>query len=428
MNRSPARGDWFASLILFVVALPLSLGIAVASGAPPATGLVTAVIGGVFVGFFAGAPLVVSGPAAGLTALVFEAIQRHGWAQLGLITALAGLLQVILGTARLGRMVSLIPKPVLEGVLSAIGMVILAGQLHVLMGESVPSSPVRSVLSMGSSFLSATDQFRVLPPALACGLLALLIQLLWKPLFRGLAWIPAGLPAVFITTTVTFLGALDVPRVRIAALAPGLEAHLASLLSPREFTGANAPHLIFLTAAGLAIVASAETLLTARAVDILVSKRRNFRPSNLNRELLAQGAGNLLSGILGGLPLTGVMVRSATNVEAGAETRWSTILHGIWIALLVSIFPSALNQIPLAALASVLVLTGVRLVNLKGWWRELLNSPLDGALWTGTVLVVFGTNLLDGLVISLAGAAMLRAPSWLTRARGRMKKKPRLIA
>lgn len=421
MTRSPARGDWLASLIVFVVALPLSLGIAVASGAPPATGLITAVIGGVIVGSLSGAPLVVSGPAAGLTALVFQVIQQHGWAQLGLITALAGALQLVLGMARLGRMVALIPRAVLEGVLSAIGLLILAGQLHVMIGEGVPLDPVRSALTLGSSLLAATEGFTALRPALACGLLGLLVQLLWKPLFRTLSWIPAGLPAVVVPTTLAFFAQWELPRVQIASLSGGITGALTSFFSPRELTGANSPHLILLTAAGLAIVASAETLLTARAVDVLVSKRRNFRPSNLNRELLAQGAGNLLAGIVGALPITGVMVRSATNVEAGAETRWSTILHGIWIALLVSSVPTTLNQIPLAALASVLVLTGARLANFKSWWRELQHSPLDGALWAGTVLAVFATNLLDGLLISLAGAALIRVvPLWLTRARARI--------
>jgi MFS superfamily sulfate permease-like transporter len=157
----------------------------------------------------------------------------------------------------------------------------------------------------------------------------------------------------------------------------------------------------WMPAIGLAIVASAESLLTARAIDILIASRPNFKPSNLNRELVAQGGANLISGILGGLPMTGVMVRSAANVNAGGQTRWATVFHGLWIAVFVIAAPGLLMKIPLSVLAAVLILTGVRLINLKHFLHTFKNHSVDGLIWLGTTVAVFATDLLKGLIIGI---------------------------
>jgi carbonic anhydrase len=160
-------------------------------------------------------------------------------------------------------------------------------------------------------------------------------------------------------------------------------------------------------------VASAESMLTARAVDVLADSREGIKGGNqadLNREMIAQGAANTAAGLLGGIPMTAVMVRSAANVNAGGKTRWSAILHGAWIAIFVGMLPFILTRIPLAALAAVLVLTGIKLLNLPTWLREVRSHPVQGALWAFTTLAIVSTDLLKGLIIALVGAALLSLP------------------
>lgn len=393
----PQGRDWISSLVVFIVALPLSLGIALASGAPPATGLITAVAGGIVAGALAGAPLSVTGPAAGLTAIVFQLVQQYGIAGIAIITFIAGVMQIAMGAVRAGRFFTLIPTPVLEGVLSAIGLIIVLGQMHILLGSSIPTSPIRSALGIPESLVNAFGGSFGIMPVFLCGLIALAIQVIWPRFAKHrLKIIPGALPAVILVTLISLLW--EMPRVELAPFDTVIANAVGEFFS---FGWMSSLGTYLMPAVGLAIVASAESMLTARAVDILIQNRPGFRPCNLNRELVAQGAANLTSGMIGGLPMTGVMVRSATNVNAGGQTRWSTILHGLWIAVLVMVAPGLLMQIPLTALAAVLILVGVKLINLPHFVHVLRTHKLDGAAWFATTAAVFVTDLLKGLVIGI---------------------------
>jgi MFS superfamily sulfate permease-like transporter len=415
--RLPAKSDLISSAVVFIVALPLSLGIAMASGVPASAGLVSAILGGLVAGTLAGAPLAVTGPAAGLAALVLEIARVHGLEGVAVATLIAGLLQVGLGLARAGRLVELVPKPVLEGMLTAIGALILLGQVHVLIGQPVPQSLLAGLqalpANLGRTLASGPP---AMLPILACGLLALGIQLAWPKLLPRLAWFPAALPAVVIATLVSLVW--EMPRV---AIAPVFRAMGESLFTFGGLAWISRVLDLLPMGVALAAVASAESLLSARAIDSLARARNPGAPSSdLNRELVAQGVTNSLAGILGGIPCTGVIVRSAVNVNAGATTRWSTILHGAWIALFVGLAPFVLTRIPLTALASVLILTGLKLMNLPRIAYELRHAPREAAIWMGTSLVIVSTDLLKGLTISLAFVALLNAREALARLRLRL--------
>jgi MFS superfamily sulfate permease-like transporter len=388
------RDDWIASLVVFIVAMPLSLGIALASGATPAAGLITAIVGGIVAGLFAGAPLSVTGPAAGMTALVFQLVQKFGMEGLAIITFFAGLIQILFGVARAGKVFTWIPHAVLEGVLSAIGLIIVVGQLHVLAGQPIPSSTVQGMLTLPQSLL----QFS---PVLLCGILAIGIQLVWNKKMTGLKWIPGALPAVIGVTLISLFWIM--PRVELEALLPLAQSSFGRFTS---FDWLPQWSIFLAPAFGVALVASAESLLTARAIDTLTEDREGFKPASLNQELTAQGAANLVSATMGGLPMTAVMVRSAANVTSGAKTRWSTVLHGTWIAVFVGLLPELISKVPLTALAAVLILTGYKLLNLGRLSHELKSHPREGMLWIATSVLILATDLLTGLLLSL-GLAIL---------------------
>ncbi len=412
MRIQMQRRDLLASLVVFVVALPLSLGIALASGGSLASGLISAIVGGLVVGALSGAPLTVSGPAAGLSALVFQLIQQHGITGLAIITIIAGVIQVSLGALGWGRAISWIPKPVLEGTLSAIGLIIMLGQLHVLMGQPIPKSPVAAILSLDESVgrsIASPEGGAWIAPVLACGLLGIAVELAWRQLAKRsksgpaafIALIPAALPAVVIATLASL--SYLMPRVELSAFAPVVTENLSSLRAAL----ANAPWFdLTLAAAGLAFVASAESLLTARAVATYSPEAAKV-PLNLNRELVAQGVGNTIAGVAGGIPITAVMVRSAANVDSGARSRWSTILHGAWILAFVALLPSVLEKIPLTALAAVLILTGFKLLQIPKFLEAARTHRSEALIWVATAGAILATDLLKGLIIGMAFAGAI---------------------
>ena len=304
--------DLTASIVVFLVAMPLCMGIAVASGVAPEKGLITGIIGGIVVGALAGSPLQVSGPAAGLAVIVFELVRDQGLSALGPILILAGAIQVVAGIFRLGGWFRAISPAVVHGMLAGIGVLIVVGQFHVLFDE--------------------------------------------RPLSSG----PENLAAM-----------------------PGRLLGLSSDIQATE----------------IAFIASAETLLSAAAVD----KMHDGVRTDYNKELRAQGVGNLLCGFAGSLPMTGVIVRSSANVQAGAVTRSSAILHGIWILGFVALLPWLLRAIPMASLGAVLVVTGWRLVSLKHA-RHLFKDygVLPVAIWAVTLFMVVATDLLTGVLTGIA--------------------------
>jgi MFS superfamily sulfate permease-like transporter len=402
-QTKPIVGDLLASFVVFIIAVPLSLGIAMASGTPASSAIVSIIIGGIVVGLLSGAPLVVSGPAAGLSALALQFVTDYGLSNLLVITALAGLMQVMMAIVRLGRGIQLIPKTVLEGVLSAIGVVIVLGQLHVLAGHNIPGGVTKNIIALpatyGSAIFSPGSTAFV---ALAIGLLAIGIQMLWKRFARGpFKIIPPALPAVVIATLCSLN--YEIPRIILQEMGSYTKDSLNTVVG---IFASNGWLMLVGPAFGLALVASAESLLTAKAIDVMAVKHHIKSKLNIDRELFAQGVGNFLSGIFGGLPITGVMVRSAANIESGAKTRSATIMHATWVGAFILFLPQVVASLPSAALASVLILTGIKLINFKHMLQAVKTNPREAYLWPLTAVAIMGTDLLKGLTAGLIVATL----------------------
>ena len=379
------RADLEASLVVFLVALPLSLGIAVASGAPVVAGIIAAVVGGIVSGLIGGAPLQVTGPAAGLTAVVAGLVAEHGWRLTCLITVLAGVVQIGFGLTRVARAALAISPAVVHGMLAGIGLTIVVGQLHVLLGADSRSSALESLVHLPEQVLDLHTTAALL------GLGTIVLNLLWPrvvPHLGPLGAVPAPLASVTVMTLVSLpytVDRVDLPSNLFAAV------HL-----PEVPAGGWVP--IGAGVLTVALVASVETLLSAVAVD----KMHEGKRADLDRELIGQGSANILSGLAGGLPVTGVIVRSATNVRAGARTRWSAVLHSVWVALFSVVLVSVVRQIPLSVLAGLLVVIGVGLVNL-GHLRSAHRHG-EAAVWVATLAGVLVLNLLEGVLLGIVVA------------------------
>jgi MFS superfamily sulfate permease-like transporter len=393
--RSSWRKDLLASVVVFLVALPLCMGIAIASGAPPAAGLITGIIGGLVVGFIAGAPLQVSGPAAGLSVIVWDLIQTHGFEALGWIIVVAGVIQICAGLTGIGQWFRAVSPAVIHGMLAGIGVLILASQFHVMVDDAPRGSGLANLVAIPEAvwkgFVPADGS--VHNQAAMTGLLTLFVMVGWRPLApQRLRVIPAPLAAVVVATLVAWGLSLDVSRVNIPA----------SLLDAVAVPGVSALGELGwgVLGAGLALafVASAETLLCATAVDKLHSGPRTA----YDRELTAQGVGNLLCGLVGGLPMTGVIVRSSANVEAGARTRASAILHGGWLLLFCVGVPFILSQIPTAVLAAVLVFTGYKLVNVAAIRKLAEYGRSEVLIYAVTLAGIIIFDLLTGVIAGIA--------------------------
>ncbi len=389
-----ARHDLSASLVVFLVAVPLSLGIAAASGAPVMAGLIAAVVGGVVAGSLGGSPLQVSGPAAGLTVVVAELITQFGWALTCAITVCAGALQLVLGACRVGRAALAISPTVVHAMLAGIGVTIVLGQLHVLVGGAAGTSAWENVRALPARVLGLN------PPAAFLGLLVIGLLLAWPRVPARVRAVPGPLVAIALATAGAAVLALDVPVVSLP------DAPLSAIALPQLPDGgwfAFGVGVLTMTT-----IASVESLLSAVSVD----KLREGHRSDLDRELIGQGGANLVSGLLGGLPVTGVIVRSSTNVAAGARTRASAVLHGVWVLLFTVLLVGLVERIPLAALAGLLVVIGLNLVRREDVAAARKHGELHVYLITAAGVVLL--NLLEGVLIGLAVAmlGMLRRVVW----------------
>ncbi len=401
MEQSTFSKDFLASIVVFLVALPLCMGIAIASGVPPALGLITGIIGGIVVGFLAGSPLQVSGPAAGLAVLVYELVQEHGLEILGVVLVGAGALQLAAGLLKVGQWFRAISPSVIHGMLAGIGVLILASQFHVMLDDSPRGSGLENLFSIPEALykgvfpLDGSNHHL----AAAIGLLTIVTTLGWNR-FRPakLKMVPSALVAVVVASAVAAVW--DFPIKRIETPANLIDA--ANFPALADFSKLLEGEFIIL-AVVFAFVASAETLLCASAVD----QMHNGPRTNYDRELAAQGVGNLLCGAVGALPMTGVIVRSSANVQAGARTRASAIIHGGWLLATVAIFPWLLNRIPTACLAAILVYTGFKLVNIARIRRIAGFGRAELVIYFATLIGIVATDLLTGVLIGL-GLAILK--------------------
>src|SRR5262245_13191542 len=378
----PGRGgrwaDVLSSLVVFMVALPLCIGIAQACGLPPEAGLVTGIIGGILVGFLAGSPLQVSGPAAGLIVLVIQFLEDAGKAGydragiimlFGVVVLLAGAIPVLAGVLRLGQWFRAVSPAVVGGMLAGIGITIIAKQFHAMVDDDAPKKVIDGLITIPEAvwkgFSPPPDAKANHAAAALVGVITILILVFWKAIVpKSLKMIPAAVVAVIVAIAVTELAGFGIDRVRVSG---DLTAAFTPIPWPGwEILGSG---LVWKAVITFALIASAETMLCAVAVDTMHTGPR----TRFDRELAAQGVGNMVCGVLGALPMTGVIVRSSANVEAGARTRLSAILHGLWLLLFVALLPGLLSRIPLSALAAILVYTGWKLVNIPGLkklWKE----------------------------------------------------------
>ncbi|MFF4433256.1 SulP family inorganic anion transporter [Streptomyces sp. NPDC001513] len=395
--RKDLPADFSASIAVFLIALPLSLGIALATGAPLQAGLVAAAVGGIVAGRLGGAPLQVSGPAAGLTVVTAELIQHYGWRTTCAITVLAGCCQLGLAALRTARSALMVSPAIVHGLLAGIGVTIALAQLHIVLGGNPQSSAVANVLGLPAQLADLH------PAALGVSALTLTVLLAWPWLpgraGRVLRKAPAALAAVAAATAAAALSGLALPRVDL----PSWRSHALPELPEGPVLGILAAVLT------IALVGSVQSLLSAVATDKLIAseRRTDTRPprTDLNRELWGQGAANIVSGALGGLPVSGVAVRSVANVKSGAVSRRSTMLHGLWVVLAAGLLVPVLDLIPLAALAALVMAVGVQMVSITHL-RSVTRHREIVVYGTTIVAVVLG-GVLEGVAIGIAVAVAL---------------------
>ncbi len=401
--------DLTAGLVVFLVALPLCLGVALASGAPLFSGVLAGIVGGILVGLVSGSHSSVSGPAAGLTAVVAAQIVSLGSYQTFLLAVvLAGMIQIGLGLARAGFLASFFPSSVIKGLLAAIGVILILKQIPHVFGHD-PDPEGDLAFEQSDHQNTFTELLHTVsdiePGAATIGLLSIALLVVWgkwKPL-KNLSLPPAlvvVLLGVGLSEAFRSLGGvwvIESSHLVQVPVAESLEGFLALLMSP-DFSQWSNP-AVYVAAATIAAVASLETLLNLEAVDKLDPQQRTSPPS---RELLAQGIGNVAAGLIGGLPVTSVIVRSSVNINAGGRTKLSAIVHGLLLLISVALLPTWLNLIPLSCLAAILLVTGFKLASpalIKQIWKEGRYQFIPFAT---TVVAIVLTDLLVGILIGLA--------------------------
>lgn len=428
------RREFLASVVVFLVALPLCIGIAVAVGVSPGPALITGIVGGIIVGALSGSPLQVSGPAAGLFVIVADLIRvyrerfmeaqpqlasltaeartvleheatRYALLALGLATLLAGLLQLVAGKLRLGQWFRAVSPAVIKGMLAGIGALIVVSQFHVMLDHkpTYKGDAAHGGLEMAAGIPEAIwkcfapEEGHTHHLAAITGILTISIILLWQQFApRRLRLIPGALIAVLAATV--FAVSANLPLIRLEVSGNILRD---IVLPDDQWLQLLVDPTVLRSAVVIGIVASAETLLCATAVDQM---HRGVR-TNYDRELMAQGVGNSVCGLLGALPLTGVIVRSSANVHAGAASRYSTMMHGLWLLIFVVLLPWVLEYIPKSALGAILVYTGFKLINIKDLKKLWAYGKGEVLIYLITTTVIVVEDLLLGVVIGVALSA-----------------------
>ena len=410
INSSYFKTDVLSGMVVFLVALPLCLGIALASGAPLFAGIIAGVVGGIVVGLLSNSQLSVSGPAAGLTAIILTAITSLGSYQTFLLAVvLAGILQLLLGIAKAGTVSNYFPSNVIEGMLTAIGIIIILKQLPHAVGYDTDNEGDMFFIEKGehhntfSSIIDAINYSQMGAVIICLVSLAILIAFNKVAFLKKIKVIPGALVAVITGVLLNELFKIINPNLVIQ------QEHLVNLPVPQsldDFIGQfQQPNFsaitdvkVWVTAATIAVVASIETLLCIEASDKMDPLKRY---TNTNTELLAQGTGNILSGLLGGLPMTSVIVRTSANVNSGARTKVATIAHGVFLLVAVLAIPTILNKIPLACLAAVLLMIGYKLASPTVFKKMWDNGRYQFVPFIVTVIAVVFTDLLKGVGVGL---------------------------
>lgn len=401
--QSFIKYDFRASITVFFVALPLCLGISLASNAPLSSGLLSGIVGGMVISIFSRSALSVSGPAAGLTAICAAAISDMGAIEIFFLSvSVAGLLQIILGLFKLGGFTHFIPSSVIKGMLTAIGVLLIAKQIPLLLGYDKPDFWTRelfNILTFNHSFKNIGELYRhTSAGAIVISISAFLVLTLWKKyLSSKLQFIPASFITVMIGILIawilnTYIPAFSISREQFVRIPPDMISDIR--ITNISFLLSHAD--LWKNAVLICFVASLETLLSVTAIDKLDPYNR-VTPQN--RELIAQGSGNFISGMVGGLPITAVIVRSSANAEAGGKTRMSAFTHGLWLLLAIAFAVPVINMIPYAVLAVLLIRTGYNLAKPKMIFAVYRQGREQFLPFIITVIAILVTDLLIGVVI-----------------------------
>lgn len=408
------KTDIPSGLVVFLVALPLCLGIALASGAPFFSGIISGIVGGIVIGALSNSQLSVSGPAAGLAALVLGAITAIGDFRLFLCAVLiAGILQILMGIAKLGGIANYIPSSVIKGMLTSIGILIIAKQIpHAFGYDKDDKGNLTELFPYGSENLHELLQplhHIEVGVTLIC-IISIIIMVLWEKPFikKRMPFVPGALVAVIVAVIINQVWMSTGSKLAIE------NEHLVQIKvasSPAEFLGfftlpdfsgfLNSKIIVYGVA--IAIIASLETLLSIEAIDNLDPQRR---VTNTNRELFAQGIGNSVAGLIGGLPITSVIVRSSANVNSGAKSKTSAIIHGLLLLISIIAIPVLLNKIPLSALAAILLLTGYKLAKPAVFTQTVKNGKYQFVPFFVTVAVIIAIDLF-GILPAVSGKGLL---------------------
>jgi MFS superfamily sulfate permease-like transporter len=419
--------DLLASVVVFLVALPLCIGIAVAVGVNPARALITGIIGGLIVGSIAGSPLQVSGPAAGLFVIVADIIftnrdkyleqvgdiagaeqsaMTYAMAALGCAVVLAGIMQLVAGKMKLGRWFRAVSPAVIKGMLSGIGALILISQFHVMLdhtamwGDKTARGGLQYLATIPAAIAACFSEGNANHHLAALiGIVTIATILAWSKFApKKISFIPGALVGIVVATLFAIVARFEVIQLAVP------DNMFSEVSFPAiSWLGLIVDPSIWVSAFVIALVASAATLLTAAAVDDM--SRDIGVKTDYDQELVSQGIGNTLCGLVGALPMTGVIVRSSANVHAGARTRKSTIMHGAWLLLFVCFLPQLLTYIPKSALGALLVYTGFKLLNpaqLKGLWKV---GKSEAAIYLTTLVIIVSVDLLIGVMVGVALSA-----------------------
>lgn len=402
--------DLLAGMVVFLVALPLCLGIAVASGAPPFAGIISGIIGGIIVGSLSKSHVSVSGPAAGLIAIILVAVTDLGYETFLVAVMIAGLIQLTLGLAKAGGISSYFPTSVIEGMLVAIGIIIIKKELPHAIGYDLEHEGdffsyqlLKADEGFFGELLHSFNYAHTGAIIVSVVSIAIIIAFNKVPALKKIKAIPGALVAVVAGILLNELFKASFPQWIIAnehlvvlPTADSVQAFLGQFQTP-DLNGFANPK-VWVTGLTIAIVASIETLLCLEAGDKMDPLKRY---SSANAELRAQGIGNLLSGLIGGLPMTSVIVRTTANINAGAKTKMSAIFHGIFLLLAVIAIPGLLNKIPMASLAAILIMIGLRLASPKVFKHIWQSGKHQFVPFIITVIAVVFTDLLKGVGIGL---------------------------
>jgi len=416
------RSDVISGFLVFLIALPLCLGIAMASGFPPMAGIISAIIGGMLVSRISGSYVTINGPAAGLIVVIYSAVQSLGdgdpmaaYRYTLAAIVVASVLQVAMGLLKAGRLNAFFPSSVVHGMLAAIGIIIMAKQVHALVGVKPEAKElIETIAEIPHSLMNLNPEIAFI------GGLGLLILIAWSRIKSGyLRMVPAPLIVVLVGMALGKHFDLDHEHIYMFLPNDPILPHHEFTVGPKFlvavpehfFSGFYFPDfskigtLVFWAAVvSICLVGSLESLLSATAVDKLDPYKRY---SNLNRDLTAVGLGNMLAGLIGGLPMIAEIVRSSANVNNGARTGWANFFHGAFLFLFVALFPHFIHEIPLASLAALLVYTGFRLASPKEFAKTMDIGWEQLALFVITIVGVLTTDLLVGVLIGIAAKLII---------------------